>query len=213
MKKDLYQLVLNTNKCVNSCLLLLVCLLATGLSACGTGNPPLNSERIERDFGSYGVEVLYSEPGRRVSSLYSTRGDKHTTRTYAVVELSGGNDDAYAREHATIESGASIGATFRDAGWLVSKRHLFIGEFEIPAAYSDIGDLMQISLPQILATHVYVLQVSKDGRSFSYATITEIHHPDYLTASDLKKIYGEIIFDDSNRDSIHEFIGAPNPRK
>ena len=83
----------------------------------------------------------------------------------------------------------------------------------MPNTYSDIGELMRIDLPESLATHVYLLIVSKDERSFTYATITEIHHPDYLSSADLKTIYGEIIFDDSNRDSIHDFIGPPNPPK
>ena len=83
----------------------------------------------------------------------------------------------------------------------------------MPETYTNIGELMRISLPDSLATHVYLLIVRKDGRSFTYATITEIHHPDYLSAADLKAIYGEIIFDDSNRDNIHDFIGPPNPPK
>lgn len=72
---------------------------------------------------------------------------------------------------------------------------------------------MRIALPATLATHVYVFQVRKDGHTYNYATIVEIHHPEYLTATDLEDIYGEVIFDDSNRDSIHDFIGPPNARK
>jgi len=189
---------------------LVAIVVAFGLSACVSNDTTLNSDRIERTFGSYGVDVLRSDPGRRVSSLYSSTGTNRTTRTYAVVEFAGEPRSAYSREHALIEAGQSIGATFRDAGWSVDKQHLYIGEFEVPETYTNIGELMQIALPETLAAHVYLLNVSKDDRSFNYATITEIHHPVYLDAADLKEIYGEIIFDDSNRDSIHDFIGPPN---
>jgi hypothetical protein len=192
---------------------LVVIVAACCLGACASNGPTLNSDRIESTFGSYGVDVLRNDPTRRVSSLYSSTGANKTTRTYAVVEFAGERRSAYSREHALIEKGQSIGATFRDAGWSVDKQHLFIGEFEVPETYSTIGDLMRIVLPETLATHAYLLIVSKDERSFNYATITEIHHPAYLDAADLNEIYGEIIFDDSNRNSIHDFIGPPNPPK
>ena len=192
---------------------LLIFGVLAGLAACAAGGPWLNSDRIERTFGSYGVDVLYSDSRRRISSLYSLTGSDKTTRTYAVVDFPATPRTDYAREHALIEAGQSIGKTFRDAGWSIDKQHLFIGELEIPATYVEIGELMRITLPAKLATDVYLMVVSKDEHSFNYATITEIHHPDYLTSDDLKRIYGEIIFDDSNRDSIHDFIGPPNPRK
>jgi hypothetical protein len=65
---------------------------------------------------------------------------------------------------------------------------------------------MRLSLPQNLATHVYLFVVRKDKRSYSYATIVELHHPDYLSAENLTDTYGEIIFDDSNRSDIDDFI-------
>ena len=213
MNNAVYITVFNSyNRRSLSRVLLLVAAVCS-LASCATGNPWLNSDRIERRYGSYGVDVLESANGRRISSLYSTSDGRKVTRTYAVVDFPGEAREPYAREHALIEAGGSIGATFRDAGWQVGKQHLFIGQFEIPPTYTDIGELMQIELPETLATHVYLLQISKNGRSFSYATIAEIHHPDYLQIADLQEIYGEVIFDDSNRDSIHDFIGPPNPRK
>jgi hypothetical protein len=188
-------------------------IVLAGLNACAGSSAWLNSDRIEQTFGSYGVDVLHSEGLRRESSLYSSEDGIRTTRTYAVVEYQGEPRSAYAREHALIKAGGSIGATFRRAGWTIDKRHLYIGELEMPDAYAHIGELMRIDLPETLATHVYLLIVTGDEGSFAYATITEIHHPEYLTATDLKAIYGEIIFDDSNRDSIHDFIGPPNPPK
>ena len=213
MKNQLYFTVFKRYIKSPFCFKLLIVAVSCGLASCTTSSTWLNSDRIQSSFGSYGVDVLYSAQGRRISSLYSTEDGGKVTRTYAVVDFPGEPREPYAREHARIEAGASIGETFRGAGWQVSKQHLYIGEFEIPAAYTDIGKLMQIALPKNLATHVYVLRIRKDDQSFSYATITEIHHPDYLRKADLVKIYGEVIFDDSNRDSIHDFIGAPNPPK
>ena len=41
------------------------------LAACTTGGTLLNSQQIERAFGSYGVDVLTQDDSRRISSLYS----------------------------------------------------------------------------------------------------------------------------------------------
>jgi len=179
------------------------------LGACAITAPGLNSDMIRDSFGSYGVDILRSDETRRVSSLYSGSDDSKTTRTYAVVDFTGRSAALMAAEHRAIVSGSSIGTTFRDAGWVIRKQHLFIGELEIPASYGEIATLMRIELPRTLATHQYLFVISKGERSFSYATITEIHHPDYLSASQLRMTYGEIVFDDTNRDSIHEFIGQP----
>jgi hypothetical protein len=160
-------------------------LLLAGLAGCASNSAWLNSDRIESAFGSYAVEVLRSDPVRRESSLYSTENGVNTTRTYAVVDFPDTPGNAYAREHAEIESGGSIGATFRQAGWSIEKRHLFIGELEIAADYREIGELMQINLPETLAMHQYLMIVRKDERAYTYA----------------------------NRDRIQDFIGPPNPLK
>ena len=77
---------------------------------------------------------------------------------------------------------------------------------EIPAKYDRLADLMRIDLPASLATHVYEFVIRKEGRSFDYATIVELHHPDYLAVEDLHSIYGEIIFDDSERSGIDDYV-------
>lgn len=188
----------------------LLCLAAlVGMLACAGSGGWLNSERIERSFGSYGVDVLEDDGERRISSLYSIESTGKVTRTYAVVEYVAGSRRAYAGVHDRIRAGASVGETFRAAGWSVDKRHLFIGELEIPASYSEIGEGMRLDLPATLATHHYLLAVGRDGRSYNYALITEIHHPGYLGAAELREIYGEILFDDSDRDEIADFIGPP----
>lgn len=188
---------------------LIVIAIACGLAACASNRTWLNSDRIERAFGNYGVDVLRADSWRRMSSLYSTAQGSKTTRTYAVVDFAGAPQSQFEREHALIADGASIGATFRNGGWQIDKQHLFIGELEIPETYVEIGTLMRLQLPATLATHVYLLNIGKDDRTYQYATVTEIHHPDYLSVEELQRIYGEIIFDDSNRDAIHDFIGPP----
>ncbi len=176
------------------------------LAACASQGPPLNSERIAQTFGSYGVDVIQSGNEGRVSSLYSGSGADKVTRTFAVVKFSGRIRPAFANEHARVESGQSLGAVFKSAGWQIEKHNIFVGELEVPAKYSLLSELMQLSLPQSLATHVYLFVVRKDARSYNYATIAELHHPDYLSVEDLKASYGEIIFDDSNRSNIDDFI-------
>jgi hypothetical protein len=41
-----------------------------------------------------------------------------------------------------------------------------------------------------LAVHVYRLSVCRDGVCFAYATLSEVHHPDYLGLAELREIYG-----------------------
>ena len=40
------------------------------------------------------------------------------------------------------------------------------------------------------ATHVYELSVGRNGASYSFATIVEIHSAAYLKAADLPGLYG-----------------------
>lgn len=182
------------------------------IAACAGSGEILNSERIENRFGSYGVEVLEQTRERRIASLYSGEGASRITRTYALVDYAGGPNPAIAREHEKVRQGGSIGATFTNAGWTVRKQSLFIGELEVPPSYSELGALMNLWLPQTLAVHQYLLVVSKDRCEFDYAVITEVHHPDYLSVAELRSLYGEILLDDSNRDAIHDFLGAPRTK-
>ncbi len=176
------------------------------LAACSSQDSLLNSERIAKTFGSFGIDVLQSGDVGRVSSLYSGAADDKITRTFAVVEYSGNVRRAFADEHARIVAGEPIGAVFKSAGWQVEKYNIFVGEMEIPAKYALLSQLMRIDLPRYLATHVYELVIRKDDKSYDYAMIVELHHPGYLTAADLKIIYGEIIFDDSARSTIDDYV-------
>jgi len=165
--------------------------LALTLLGCdpGLSAPPLNSERIEQVFGSYGVEVLSSDTMLRVSSLYSTDNGVHTTRTLAVVAWAPSGDPRLADAQAAILGGASIGATLEAAGWAVEKRNQFYGETR---ASEVLSRLMRIPPGSALATHGYGLVIEQDGRSSYYATIAEIHHPDYLDIETVEEIYGRV---------------------
>ncbi len=157
--------------------------------ACASEPVLLNSERIERRFGSYGIEVLASEAGLRRSSLYSEDGSRRICRTYAVVRFADQLHDRYGTEHGQVLAGNSIGAIFKAHGWNVHKQTLYIGELGIPAADTSITRLMQISGAPMLALHVYQLLLVKDDEVYEYATILETHHPEYLSASDLHELY------------------------
>jgi hypothetical protein len=147
----------------------------------------LNSERIEQRYGSYGVEVLDSDPTTRVSSLYSEHAGQRICRTFAVVSYPPSIDSRLAVEHTAILAGGSIGATFAARGWTVVKAHRYAGEI---ATTPRLGALMGDSDAMRLAVHVYGLEVVKDGVRLEYARIAEVHHPDYLGLADIQQIYG-----------------------
>lgn len=164
--------------------------LPAGLLAQPAERELLNSERIEAKFGSYGIEVLEQNAVRRVSNLYSGSGDEKTCRTFAVVSYVGTVDPQLTAEHEAIVAGGSIGAVFVAAGWEVRKSHLSYSEYR---ATPRLASLMRIAERTSLATDIYALDVAKDGRIIEYATLVEIHHPDYLTRRDLSAIYGPAV--------------------
>ena len=47
----------------------------------------LNSERIEQTFGSYGIDVLYSDEVLRLSNLYSELGDQLGEEEWVVLDF------------------------------------------------------------------------------------------------------------------------------
>ena len=180
--------------------------LAAALSACATETVLLNSERIERQFGSYGIDVLASEAGVRRSSLYSLSEDGQTCRTYAVVRFTKELDSSYGPLHAKVLAGNSLGKVFKENGWSIHKQTLHIGEFVVAESATDIIQLMQLADDQTLALHVYQLLLAKDERVFEYATIIEAHHPDYLSRDDLLDIYHYDESDALSAESISALI-------
>jgi hypothetical protein len=149
----------------------------------------LNSERIAAKFGSYGIEILEAAETLRVSNLFSIEGGQRTCRTFAIVMYPAAIDSAVAAEHATVLGGGSIGAVFAAGGWQVRKTHLHYGEREATAA---IAQHMGVPKGTALAEHAYVLEVQKGGLVIEYASLLEIHHPAYLSVTELPAIYGEI---------------------
>ena len=168
--------------------------VAAALSACATETILLNSERIEQQFGSYGLDVLASEAGLRRSSLYSGVHQNRICRTYAVVRFTKDPDSSYRPEHAKVLAGNSLGEVFKSNGWAIHKQTLHIGSFRNDQPDSEISQLMQLAGAQPLALHVYQLLLARDDQVFEYATIIEAHHPEYLSHPDLLDTYH---YDDS----------------
>ena len=195
---------------------LVICSLVTIASSCGSlrvdpedsagiqsAKPPLlNSERIRQEFGSYGVEVLEEENDVRVSSLYSIEQESKVTRTIAVVNYPSQIPEQLLPAHLEIKNGGSIGEVFSREGWSISKRNLYFGEWQGSADLSGVYTLMGGIKPTALAVHMYEFVVSRAGEQFGYATITEIHHPDYLNETELETIYGPEVEDSGGKDRV-----------
>lgn len=150
----------------------------------------MNSERIRQEFGSFGIDVLECSVERRVSSLHSFEHGLKVCRTYAVVEFTGMSGPDLAEEHDRVQAGESIGAVFKAGGWSITKRHVGIGRRMLLPADTEIVSLMRLGQPRPVAWHSYIFEVYKGPSRFDYASITELHHPDYLSEADLRQIYG-----------------------
>jgi len=163
--------------------------VAAALDACAHESERLNSERIAERFGSYGIQVLSSEPGLRRSNLYSSDCGLQTCRTYAVVRFVDEPDAVIDTEHAQILAGQSIGAIFKASGWTIVKETLHIGTAALADAAHPVAALMRLDRSADVAMHVYRLLLEKGQQAIDYATLIEMHHPDYLGRSDLRKLF------------------------
>jgi hypothetical protein len=151
--------------------------------------PKLNSERIQERFGTYGIEVIEQSEALRVSRLYSTEGQAQTTRTLAVVQFNSEVNPAISSEHSAITAGASIGTTFKQAGWEVEKQNMLIESVSAADIDPRLTKLLGVGDTQDLVLHVYRLRISKQSRSLDYANIAEIHDPAYLSVAEVQSIY------------------------
>ena len=173
--------------------LLLACTQPTLTSPNDSHNEPvsiLNSDGIRERFGNYGVEIIRQDDSTRLSGLFSVddaTGIK-TTRTLAVVLFDELARTRLADEHQLIIAGNSIGITFREAGWNIHKQHLLFGEIDL-ADSALMHKLMPAADLSSVAMHIYDFSVERHGRTHRYATIAEIHHPDYLSLEDLQHRY------------------------
>jgi hypothetical protein len=163
--------------------------VAAALDACAHESERLNSERIADRFGSYGVDVVTSEPGLRRSNLYSSEHGDRICRTYAVVRFVDEPDALIDAEHAQILAGKSIGAIFKASGWTILKETLHIGAVRLDDGNHSVAALMGLERGADVAMHVYRLVLSKNNQVIEYATLIELHHPDYLDQSDLLDLY------------------------
>ena len=149
-----------------------------------------NSERIRLKFGSYGIEVLESGVRIRVSNLYSIDNGAKSNRTFAVVVYPDVIEPEFSTEHDAIISGQSIGIVFKNHGWAIDKRHQYFGELELASNDPDTGSVFGGTGKIRPVVHVYSLFIKKNGSEFHYASIAEVHHPEYLDLEDLHAIYG-----------------------
>ena len=157
------------------------------LSACA--QPLLNSERIERQFGSYGIEVLEASASQRITRLYCGDGERQVCRTLALVTFVDPLNPAILMEHQEVTAGGSIGAVFKVHGWTVHKINLHMGTVTATSGASRIGKLMAIPLPAELGIHIYRFQLRRGHERIDYATISELHHPEYLSATQVASLY------------------------
>lgn len=148
----------------------------------------LNSERIAARFGSYGIEIIAESGSLRRANLYSEEDRARTCRTYAIVETTD-TPAEIANEHAAILAGRSIGATFRETGWRVTKRTLLTVEVDLASLDGEVAALMRLNEIEIAAAHLYELIIQRDGQSVHYATILEVHHPKYLDLDELRTLF------------------------
>lgn len=163
--------------------------IAAALDACAHESERLNSERIAERFGSYGIEVISSAPGLRRSNLYSSENKVRTCRTYAVVRFVDEPDAIIDDEHAQILAGKSIGAIFKASGWTILKETLHVGTATLDDAAHPVATMMRLSRKSDVAMHVYRLLLEKQQQAIDYATLIELHHPDYLSLDDLLSLY------------------------
>ncbi len=91
--------------------------------------------------------------------------------------------------HSRVIDGASIGATFKAEGWGIRKETVYIGELELPGVSHPIARLMLLDTELQLAAHAYELHIEKASTSLHYATIIELHHPEYLDVAQLREAF------------------------
>ena len=163
--------------------------LAAALSACVVEPELLNSERIESQFGSFGIDVVSYEQGVRRANLYSMANGRPVCRTYAVVRFDNVPEESIGPEHAQIVAGASIGATFKANGWQIFKETRYLGEQTLTPAENTIATLMHVDPPTDVAMHVYRLLLKKESQIIESATIIELHHPEYLGLTRLRELF------------------------
>lgn len=162
----------------------------------GLAKPLLNSERIEAKFGSYGIDVLEHAP-HRVSMLYSTQEGAKICRTFAIVSFVEPVAKPLQSALDEVKAGGSLGATLKEAGWIVEKHPLYVGTLRSGLRFQKLARLEQ---PHDLATAIYELSASLEEATHKVATVIEIHHPAYLDLAQLQALVpGALVQSRNNR--------------
>lgn len=144
----------------------------------------LNSEKIEARYGNYHIDVIASNGLTRQSALSSDTDGRRICRTFALTQFS--EDVGSVSTQDVIREGASIGAALQRDGWNVLKSTIHVGSITIADREHPVVTLMRVDPPVTLALHIYKLSIEKDGDVLDYATISEMHHPDYLAEDDIR---------------------------
>lgn len=53
----------------------------------------------------------------------------------------------------------------------------------------EIAEVMRVEPARDVAVHIYRFFLTKGGQQVDYATIIELHHPDYLTREELRRLF------------------------
>ncbi len=181
-------------------------LLLIEASIISADEPILNSERIEKKFGSYGIDVVKNSNEMRISFLFSydkQNSNKKLYHTLAIVSYHNKSDLRHLQTQ--IDKGASIGSTLKEGGWSVRKEHIQIDQ--ISTSINPILDKwLDFKKNQKLAIHSYKLIIVKKNLVLDYADIIEIHHPRYIPLTELKLMYSIKSANISNQ-NIDNMIG------
>jgi len=180
--------------------------LAAALSACALEPELLNSDRIVQRFGNYGIEILEQREDLRRSNLYSSENDIRTCRTYAVVEFGELSDVNSSDAHRDVLAGGSIGTTFKESGWTIRKDTVHIGNISFANRDHVVMQIMRLTDIQDLAMHAYRLLLEREDEFVHYATIVEVHHPDYLSEHELHELYDQDMATKLDPASIEAFV-------
>ena len=175
----------------------------------------MNSQRIHKKFGSYGVDVLTANESMRISSLFSVHNDQHVTRTLAVVSFVQPMPKLLRAMHKQIVTGDSIGATYRAHDWMIDKPLVAVDKLPASEDFDFVYKSMQLNSAQELIMHMYRFRVAQANTDdwIPYATIAEIHSPDYLSKQEVYSIAKEVdvtgTFDAEHRPGVGD-LGAPS---
>jgi len=170
---------------------------------------PLNSDQITARFGSYGVEVLQQGPTTRLANLYSEHASGRVCRTLALTQFVTPIPEALTEPDQRIRLGASIGATLRQAGWAVTKRHSVSVTTEAGLRFAQLAQ-KTVDPKDIIEVRVYTLGVQRDTMAFDYAIIAEAYHPEHvapsLESSNVSALGSQL--DDEQRQAVTALLDA-----